>query len=607
MKRFIFLLVALLVATTPAFAIDIQNFYSAIGSNNLFSLYTTDPLEKWQFSMGLNTNIAGDPLTFTKGDNEFTVVNQMIGNQFYVSFGIMGYVDIGLSTSYDYVAGDLGDAGMNIDTRLPNHGDDLSNYDQDNPKHRTATGVGDVRLMVKGQFWENKPKQAGLGAVVFAHFPSGDPDYFNGAGAIDVGGLFLVDKRFSGVNLVFNAGYKYKGASTGENPECDGEYLNGDNDLARCRDESEIVPSYLSEILFGVGMSVYAHRIVDVIAEINGKTQDYGLEGIAMEIPIEARVGAKLYTNVGLAFLLAAGGQVNGGIGSPTYRINAGVEFTYPKQDRSSPWKTPVSGPVVDPNSKTDDTDRDGLTNYDESNTFGTDFMNPDSDGDNLKDGDEVNKYKTDPTKKDTDGDGLTDGNEINNLSTNPLLTDTDSDTLPDGVEVNELGTKPTSNDTDGDKITDNLDGAPLQAETINGYQDTDGVPEVTLAKRPSGVVMFENLIWLPEKIVWRGKRNDKVDKNSRPLLDDIVVILTEYPDTNIQIECHVPRGGNEPKNKVMTLRRAKSIKKYLVSKGISKDRLTAIGSGSDFPISSNASPEGREKNRRTEFVIIAK
>lgn len=607
MKRSIILVVALILMTTPALAIDIQNFYSAIGSNNLFSLYTSDPLEKWQFSMGMNTNIAGDPLTFVKGDNEYKVVDQMIGNQFYVSFGIMGYVDIGVSTSYDYVAGDLGEGGMNIDSRLPNHGDNKSNYDQDNPKHKSGTSVGDVRLMLKGRFLENKPKWVGLGAVIFAHFPSGDPEYYNGAGAVDVGGLLLLDKRFSGVNLVFNSGYKYKGASQGTNIDCTGEYVNDDPSLAKCHEDSEIIPSYLSEILFGLGMSVYAHRIVDIIAEINGKTLDYGLDGISMETPIEARVGAKLYTNVGLSFLLAAGGQINGGIGSPTYRINAGVEFSYPKHDRTSPWTTPVSGPVVDPNSKEDDTDRDGLTNYDESNTYGTDFMNPDTDGDNLKDGDEVNKHKTDPTKKDTDNDGLSDGMEINNLSTNPLLTDSDSDTLPDGVEVNQLGTSPTNADTDGDKIPDNLDGAPLQPETFNGYQDTDGVPEVTLAKRPSGVIMFENVIWLPEKIGWSGKRNDRVDKSSRNLLDDVVVILNEYVNVKIQIECHVPRDGNENKNKVLTLRRAKVIKKYLESKGIEPDRLVAIGNGSDFPISSNATPEGREKNRRTEFIIIEK
>lgn len=67
------------------------------------------------------------------------------------------------------------------------------------------------------------------------------------------------------------------------------------------------------------------------------------------------------------------------------------------------------------------DTDRDGLTNDQESQA-GTNPAVQDTDGDMLSDGDEVKKYRTDSLKADSDGDGYTDAQEIKN-GYNPLGT----------------------------------------------------------------------------------------------------------------------------------------------------------------------------------------
>lgn len=575
MKRALYLALLIIFAATPAMAIDIQNFHTAIGSNNLFSVYQSDALEPWQFVVGASSNIAGSPLTFTlPDDEELNVVDQMVGNQFYAAFGIAGYVDIGVAGSFNQISGQDLDRGVEASPIFADDND------------TRFVGAGDVRVMAKGRILENKPKSIGLALVPFAHFPTGDPAYYNGAGAIDIGGIFVIDKRFDRVNIAGNVEYKYKGVSVGEN-------------------EEDIIPN--DEILTGLGISVYAHRIVDVIAELYGKTVNYNLDNIDGEVPIEALAGVKLYGGYGLSFLVAGGGGITSGIGSPSYRGLLGFEFTYPFIDRTPPMVARKTGPVVDANSKSEDTDRDGLSNYDENNTYGTDFMNPDSDGDGLKDGNEIHTHKTHPSKPDTDGDDLSDGEEIKLYGTSALLIDTDGDTLPDGVEIKEIGTNPATPDSDNDKVPDNLDGAPLQAETYNGYQDQDGVPEVTLAKRPSGVVMFENVIWLPGKIHWTGRRNDRIAPESRSMLDDIAVMLSEYSALKVQIESHVARGGDEAKNKDLTMRRSEEVRIYLIRKGVSADRLVAVGSGSDFPIASNSTPEGREKNERTEFVIVEK
>jgi len=572
-KRCILLTIALIIViSTPVYAIDIQNFNSAIGSNNLFTMYTSDPLKPWQFVLGASSNIAGNPLIFSlPNDEELNVVSQMVGNQFYLAFGIAGYVDIGVAGSFNQLSGEDLDKGALVSTLFAAD-NDLS-----------YLGAGDVRVMLKGRILENKPNRVGIALVPFGHFPTGAPEYYNSAGASDFGGLLVLDKRFDRVNIILNAGYKYKGVSEGE-------------------DGQDIIPT--DEMLIGVGLSVWAHRYVDVIAEVNGKTVDYGLENVDPEVPIEIDLGAKLYGGYGLSFMAGGGAGLTSGIGSPTYRAFLGFEFTFPKIDRTPPMAA-RGGPAVDANSKTEDNDRDGLVNWDETNTYGTDFMNPDTDDDGLKDGQEINKYKTDPVKMDTDGDDLSDGEEVKLHKTNPLKTDSDDDTLADGVEVRNLRTNPTTKDTDGDGSPDNIDGAPLQAETINGYKDGDGIPEVTLAKRPSGVTLFQDIIWLPNKITWTGRRKDKIAAPSMPMLDDIAVILSDYSDVKLQIECHVPRGADSDKSLRLTLRRAGNIRSYLIKAGISESRLTAIGQGSDYPIASNANPEGREKNRRTRFNVV--
>jgi outer membrane protein OmpA-like peptidoglycan-associated protein len=75
-----------------------------------------------------------------------------------------------------------------------------------------------------------------------------------------------------------------------------------------------------------------------------------------------------------------------------------------------------VTQPAVDA-----DTDRDGLTDREEVETYKTDPLNPDTDYDGLKDGEEALTHKTNPLLRDTDGGGVTDGHEAIEDHTQPL------------------------------------------------------------------------------------------------------------------------------------------------------------------------------------------
>lgn len=93
---------------------------------------------------------------------------------------------------------------------------------------------------------------------------------------------------------------------------------------------------------------------------------------------------------------------------------------------------------------------------------------------------------------------------------------------------------------------------------------------------------------------------------NAQGNLDKIISVLHKYPDTNIEIQGHTDNVGSESYNQGLSVKRAKSVNKYLKSKDISGARLTTRGFGEDVPKYSNETEDGRAQNRRVEFLITA-
>ena len=93
------------------------------------------------------------------------------------------------------------------------------------------------------------------------------------------------------------------------------------------------------------------------------------------------------------------------------------------------------------------------------------------------------------------------------------------------------------------------------------------------------------------------------LSEESQLELDFLVTTLISKPKTKIRIVGHTDNTGNDDENLQLSRNRAQSVVNYLVSKGISKNRLKAIGMASTQPIADNSTPEGRQRNRRVEFV----
>jgi outer membrane protein OmpA-like peptidoglycan-associated protein len=95
-----------------------------------------------------------------------------------------------------------------------------------------------------------------------------------------------------------------------------------------------------------------------------------------------------------------------------------------------------------------------------------------------------------------------------------------------------------------------------------------------------------------------------KILPDSYSLLDEIAQVIKENPGINVRIEGYTDNVGSPAYNLRLSQLRAESVMKYLIRAGVSPDRLTARGYGMMNPIASNATAEGRAKNRRVEFTI---
>jgi len=83
--------------------------------------------------------------------------------------------------------------------------------------------------------------------------------------------------------------------------------------------------------------------------------------------------------------------------------------------------------------------------------------------------------------------------------------------------------------------------------------------------------------------------------------LDTVVDFMAHKKGARVEISGHTDNVGNAAANKTLSEKRAQACRNYIVSKGIDKKRLDAVGFGDEHPVAPNDTEEGRQRNRRIE------
>lgn len=110
-------------------------------------------------------------------------------------------------------------------------------------------------------------------------------------------------------------------------------------------------------------------------------------------------------------------------------------------------------------------------------------------------------------------------------------------------------------------------------------------------------------ILSMPEEILFDFD-SYSVKNSVKDNLDGLAKALTEHGDIKLKIDGHTDYIGSDQYNFNLSLKRANSIKNYLVSKGVLSKNISVEGYGKQNPIASNKTEIGRAKNRRVEFII---
>ncbi len=178
------------------------------------------------------------------------------------------------------------------------------------------------------------------------------------------------------------------------------------------------------------------------------------------------------------------------------------------------------------------------------------------------------------PAPVDSDGDGVTDDNDA--CPGTPLGTTVDSRGCP--------------LDSDGDGVPDSRDDCP---GTPAGARVDERGCEIVLEKPVSFDLTVEFAF-----------NSDEITGVAFQEMLELLRFLREYPSTQAVIEGHSDSIGAEDYNQQLSERRAQAVVTALTNSGVESRRLSAVGYGESKPIASNATEEGRQKNRRVTVVV---
>lgn len=548
--------------------------------DSYLSVWGTSALRPGAFSLALSGTYGRHPLPISSGDE---ALGQLVGS--LTTFELMGTVglfkpvDLSVAVPLHILTHGTGFSDATIDQLPP--GALLTD---------TKVSLGDVRVTPRLRLFEPEGDSGyGLALLVPVWLPTGDRDIYAGE-KLRVEPKLAFEAVTPDLSFGLNIGYQFRG-------------------------RTRLLDTKVDDMgTWGVALGLRVVEALRVIVELSGRLNLQSDDFTSGDAPTELLGALRLTSGRFLAQLGGGPGLIRG-IGGPSYRLLGAIALLpAPPEPPDADHDGVLDADdkcINEPEDKDGYQDDDGCPDLDNDGDGIPDATDrcpseaEDADGfedqDGCPDVDNDHDEILDPQDAcpgipgppnstpaangcpDRDGDGIADG----------------QDSCPDtpGVLSSEPGKNgcPVNLDHDDDGILDKDDACPDAAGPANPDPKRNGCPK---ARVEAGQIK------ITERIEFVSGKAE-LAPSSTPILQAVLQVMEAHPEiTHLQVEGHTDSRGEEKLNETLSRRRAESVKRWLVGKGIDAGRLDARGFGESRPIDTNDTAEGRTSNRRVEFHI---
>ncbi|WP_245767583.1 OmpA family protein [Stigmatella erecta] len=531
---------------------------------------TGEVLNRGGYRFSLTGHYQKDPLVlFKDGEALGALVKQRVTAHLAAAYGVFNWLEL----------------GVQVPVLLTQGGDDLTAYGLEQPAEGLALGTPYVsaRVGLLAQA-DEQPVDLAIGAQV--GLPVGSASALAKDGSVRLIPSVMVGRRFGLLRAALDAGLTLRSRTVLVEDE------NIQDELGK-------------ELRLG---AVLATTNEGVRGELNVLVSaPFERSGNA----VEALAGVRLPLGGAFEGYAMLGAGVGDAPGTPSFRGLLGVAMV------NTPFRCVAGGKHTTEQCPELDDDNDGVANAaDTCQGVGQGVRVDaqgcpvkDTDGDGIVDPDDkcpsvpgVERFQGCP---DTDGDGIEDSTDkcpqVPGVERFQGCPDTDGDGIEDSTDkcpqvagIPELKGCP-AKDTDKDTLPDHRDNCPTEPGPVSNQ----GCP----VQQQQLVEIQRDRIEIKDKVYFDSDRASILPRSNK-LLDQVARIIIEHPELEkVWIEGHTDERGSLEYNRELSQKRAEEVRNYLVSRGVSGNRLVAKGYGREYPVASNETVEGRAANRRVEFL----
>lgn len=478
--------------------------------------------------------------------------------------------------------------GLHAPLHLYNRGrsfDDLGDADGATSR-QNRTSLGDMRLTGKVRLLEEGIWPMGVAVMPFLTFPTGDETRMLGEGRVTAGLLATYEIDLAWVRMALSGGWHYRGSA------------------------KTLQTTVRNGFPFGVGIGRDVLDNLNLSLEAHGEAYESNNNDRFAGNPVELDLIGRYDLGDGLRIVAGGGPGLTSGVGSPDFRILAGLDYRPVERALPPPSTGDLRVIVQDQGGHKLEAEvalegpelRVGTT---ANGLFALSELSPGSYAVRVS---RPDYQVATATAHVTAGQVATITITMEKPETRltVIVIDHDSDKRLAGMLIFNPGQDgETTVLNPGGEISIPAAPGPLTFTAVaDDHEAVMTTVEVVEGKVNTTTVQLRRIIAKKGRIYF-DLDSAVLRPESFATLDDVAVKIKKLQPKQLIVEGHCSDEGPDEYNLKLSRERAESVRNHLVKRGVNKAKIEIMAFGESRPVATNETEEGRERNRRVEFIIV--